>query len=271
VDRRELGRTGLSVPPLGLGTVKIGRNRDVKYPQGFELPDDASVERLLEAALAEGVVLWDTAPAYGVAEERLGPFVARHRDRLVLCTKAGEEYGPEGSHHDFGRQALTESVHRSLRRLRTDVVDVLLLHSHGRDLEILDHSDALETIERLREAGDVRFGGISAKTAAGIERGGACLDVVMAPFGPAHRDLGEALRQVHAAGTGVLAIKVLGQGHALETDTVPAEDPIEVALRTVLGAGFVDCAVIGTRSADHLRQAAGAARRIADRPRGRAS
>lgn len=271
MDRRELGRTGLSVPALGLGTVKIGRNRDVKYPRGFELPDDASVQRLLETALAEDVVLWDTAPAYGIAEERLGPFVARHRDRLVLCTKAGEEYGPEGSHHDFGRRALTASVHRSLQRLRTDAVDVLLLHSDGRDLEILDHSDALETIERLREAGDVRFGGISAKTAAGIERGGARLDVVMAPFGPAHRELEEALRQAHAAGAGVLAIKVLGQGHAVETAARTSQDPVEAALRTVLGAGFVDCAVIGTRSAEHLRQAAGAARRVADRSTGRAS
>jgi len=271
VDRRELGRTGLTVPALGLGTVKIGRNRDVKYPQGFDLPDDAAVERLLETAVEEGVVLWDTAPAYGAAEERLGPFVARHRERLVLCTKAGEEYDGEGSRHAFDRASLTASVHRSLRRLRTDAIDVLLLHSDGRDLEILDDSDALDTIARLRDAGDVRFAGISAKTALGIERGGACLDVVMAPFGPDHPELGDMLRKVHGGGTGVLAIKTLGQGHAVDRGTGDTADPVEAALESVLRPGFVDCAVVGTRSAAHLRHAAAAVRRIVGRASGSAS
>lgn len=271
MDRRELGRTGLSVPALGLGTVKIGRNHDVKYPEEFDLPDDEAVERLLETAVEEGVVLWDTAPAYGAAEERLGPFAARHRERLILCTKAGEEYGREGSRHVFDRASLMASVHRSLRRLRTDAVDVLLLHSDGRDLEILDHSDALEAIARLREAGDARFAGISAKTAAGIERAGECLDVVMAPFGPDHPELGNALRHVHDGGTGVLAIKTLGQGHAVDRGGSGAVDPVEVALEAVLSPGFVDCAVVGTRNAAHLRHAAAAVRRIAERASGSAS
>ena len=76
---RPLGRTGIKVSPIGLGTTKLGRNTDVKYPKPFELPSDKQVGELLEAAFALGVNLIDTAPAYGESETRLGPFVAQHR------------------------------------------------------------------------------------------------------------------------------------------------------------------------------------------------
>ena len=67
-----LGNTGIEVSALGLGTVKLGRNEGVKYPSGFELPDDASVSRLLQLAADAGINLLDTAPAYGSSEERIG-------------------------------------------------------------------------------------------------------------------------------------------------------------------------------------------------------
>lgn len=261
MDRVAFGRTGLTVPRLGLGTVKLGRNRDVKYPESFELPDDATVERLLAAALDEGVVFWDTAPAYGTSEERLGPFVKTHRDRLVICTKAGEEFGPAGSTHDFSRDAITASVHRSLRRLRTDVIDVVLLHSAGHDESALVGGEARESLEALVEVGDVRAIGLSAKTSEGIDAAARGLDVVMAAFSVDDRRHEAALRRAHAQGVGVLAIKVLGQGHAVRS---AAEDPVESALRSVLSTGAVHCAVVGTRSPEHLRHAARAAGRVLD-------
>src|SRR5690606_39506858 len=70
---RPLGNTGLQASPLGLGTVKIGRNQGVKYPSGFDLPDDGQVRDLLALARGLGINLLDTAPAYGTSEERLGP------------------------------------------------------------------------------------------------------------------------------------------------------------------------------------------------------
>ncbi|HHH13074.1 MAG TPA: aldo/keto reductase, partial [Thiolapillus brandeum] len=60
MELRPLGSTGIEVSPLGLGTVKIGRNQQVKYPRGFELPDDAQVERLLWLARELGINLVDT-------------------------------------------------------------------------------------------------------------------------------------------------------------------------------------------------------------------
>ncbi|MFW8341556.1 aldo/keto reductase, partial [Klebsiella pneumoniae] len=69
---RPLGSTGLRVSPLGLGTVKLGRDQGVKYPNGFRIPDDQQARELLYLARELGINLIDTAPAYGVSEERLG-------------------------------------------------------------------------------------------------------------------------------------------------------------------------------------------------------
>lgn len=251
--QRALGTTGLKAFPVGLGTVKLGRNRDVKYPGRFELPDDRAVQELLEAALELGRPLLDTAPAYGSSEARLGPFVRAHRDELVLCSKAGENYDESGSHFDFSAAALEASVDRSLARLGTDHLDLLLLHSDGRDEQIFEETDALEGLRRIREAGKARAIGLSAKTAGGVLYAARELDAVMAPFGPAHRALGAALEQAHRQGCATLAIKVLGQGHAVLGG---GADPVQEALDLVLGSGAVDVAVIGTLRPEHLRDAA---------------
>jgi aryl-alcohol dehydrogenase-like predicted oxidoreductase len=67
---RPLGSTGLMVSPLGLGTVKLGRDQGVKYPNGFTIPDDQQARALLNQARGLGINLIDTAPAYGISEER---------------------------------------------------------------------------------------------------------------------------------------------------------------------------------------------------------
>jgi aryl-alcohol dehydrogenase-like predicted oxidoreductase len=257
VAKRELGSTGLKAFPLGLGTVKLGRNRDVKYPSGFELPDDAAVDQLLGRALELGIEFIDTAPAYGASEERLGRFVAAHRDEILLCSKAGEDWGPEGSSHDFTAAGLVRSVEASLRRLRTDHLDLLLLHSDGRDREILDGGGALEGLRQIRESGMARAVGASVKTREGIRIAARELDAVMAPFGIAHPEFAADLADARAAGCATIAIKVLGQGHAVDE----GEDPIQIALDHVLQAEGIDLAVIGTINPLHLQSAVERARK----------
>ncbi len=73
---RPLGSTGLSVSPLGLGTVKLGRDvGPSSTPSGFKIPDDQQAQMLLRMARDMGINLIDTAPAYGTSEERLGPLL----------------------------------------------------------------------------------------------------------------------------------------------------------------------------------------------------
>jgi aryl-alcohol dehydrogenase-like predicted oxidoreductase len=98
---RPLGNTGLIVSPLGLGTVKLGRDQGVKYPNGFTIPDDAAARALLDQARALGINLIDTAPAYGVSEQRLGPLLRGQREDWVIVSKVGEEFENGQSRFDF--------------------------------------------------------------------------------------------------------------------------------------------------------------------------
>jgi aryl-alcohol dehydrogenase-like predicted oxidoreductase len=257
---RPLGRSGILVPPLGLGTVKLGRNAGVKYPGGFELPTDQELETLLEAALDLGVTLWDTAPAYGESETRLGPHVARHRGRIVLCTKCGELFRDGRSIHDFSVPALEASLESSLRRLRTDYVDILLIHSDGKDSEILGRSEVLAFLERCKKAGLARAVGISAKTEEGIRMAAQALDLVMAPFSLGDPSLRPGLARVHAAGLGVITIKGLDSGH------LKGRRPLDL-ISHVLAQPFVDTMVLGTLDPAHLKEAVLAARGVpSERP-----
>lgn len=277
LERRALGRTGLAVSPLGLGTVKLGRNTGVKYPGAFELPSDEQATTLLRTALDEGVNLLDTAPAYGVSEERIGRLLASgqvgRREDWVICTKAGEEFetGPDGagrSRFDFSPGAVTASVRRSLSRLGTDVLDVVLLHSDGDDAAVIDRSGGLDALRALKHSGAARAVGVSTKTLAGallaIER---AVDVVMVTYNAAEPGDGPAVDAAHAAGVGVLVKKALASGHVKTLQgagSAGGESPVTAALRFVFapprGAG-VSAVVIGTINPEHLREAARAVSR----------
>ncbi|MCU7812908.1 MAG: aldo/keto reductase, partial [Candidatus Thiodiazotropha sp. (ex Notomyrtea botanica)] len=164
MDLRLLGKTGIEVSPLGLGSVKFGRNEQVKYPAGFEIPDDAAVSRLLSMARDLGINLIDTAPAYGTSEERLGQLLPGNRQDWVIVTKVGEIFEQGQSRFDFSDPHTRLSVEQSLRRLRTDYLDVVLIHSHGDDIQILEHEPVLETLRDSQRKGLVRAIGMSSKT-----------------------------------------------------------------------------------------------------------
>jgi aryl-alcohol dehydrogenase-like predicted oxidoreductase len=250
--RRQLGRSGLAVSPIGLGTTKFGRNTNVKYPTSFALPSDGEITELIATAVRLGVNLIDTAPAYGDAEKRLGPIIEYRRGEFVLCSKAGERYSTGHSSYDFSAPAIVSSVEESLLQLRTDHLDLLLLHSDGRDVEILTQTDALEGLSRLKQSGKIRAAGISARTAGGILEACRTLDVVMAPFSQKESTLAEALALAHDRGLGILAIKGLFSGH-LEARS---------AIQFVLGQPFIDALIIGTINIEHLRAAVSVAEEL---------
>jgi aryl-alcohol dehydrogenase-like predicted oxidoreductase len=249
---RQLGRTGLAISPIALGTTKIGRNTDVKYPASFALPSDQELDRLCASVHDLGVNLIDTAPAYGESERRLGSAIEKYRHQFVLCSKCGERYVNERSVYDFSTPAIIASVEDSLRSLRTDHLDILLLHSNGQDLEILTQTDAVDTMSRLKESGKILAAGISAKTTVGILEAARTLDVIMAPFSKKQSFLAEALAEVHGRGLGVLAIKGLFSGH------LEAGPAIEFVLRQP----FIDALVVGTVNPAHLAQAVAVAERL---------
>ena len=242
VLKRPLGSTGLLTAVLGLGTVSFGRNTDVKYPRQHALPSDGQIADLLATAQALGINLLDTAPAYGCSEERLGEAIAGRRHAWLLCTKVGEEYDGTRSRHDFSEDHVLYSVSRSLRRLRTDVLDVVLVHSDGRGVAAIKAAGALRALRRLQREGVVRAAGFSAKGAAEGHAALAESDVLMCTVNAREEREVPLVAEAGAAHVGVLIKKPLASG--FETSAT--------ALAGIAALPGVSCVVTGTLSADHL-------------------
>ena len=261
---RPLGQTGLTVSALGLGTVKLGRNEGVKYPTGFTLPDDRAARTLLDLTRDLGINLIDTAPAYGSSEERLGKLLAGQRENWVICTKVGEEFTGGRSHFDFSPEHTRLSVERSLTRLRCDCLDVVLVHSDGNDLDIVQRLGTLEALAELKNEGKLRSFGLSGKT---VEGGLAALplcDLLMVTYNLSEQDQAPLLDACAASGKGVLIKKALASGHLErlpgDADT-RGQDPVTASMAFVLGHPATTAAVIGTITPEHLRSNVEAARR----------
>ena len=255
---RPLGNTGLEVSALGLGTVKLGRDRGVKYPRAFTIPDDRKASNLLAQARDLGINLIDTAPAYGNSEERLGKLLAGQRDQWLICSKAGEEFERGASRFDFSPGHIRRSVQRSLRRLNTDVLDIVLIHSDGNDLDILTMSGAVESLRDLQQEGLVRAVGMSTKTVAGGLAAARVCDVVMLTYNRQQQENSAVLEA--CAGTGVLIKKALASGH-LESDK---GDPVQAALGLTLPQCKSGSVLIGTISPQHLEENVQSARAVTD-------
>ncbi|MFM1897597.1 MAG: hypothetical protein RLZZ385_2671 [Pseudomonadota bacterium] len=254
---RPLGRTGLQVSCIGLGTVKLGRDQGVKYPTGFTIPDDTSVTALLDTARELGINLIDTAPAYGSSETRLGSLLT-DRDHWLICTKVGEEFEQGRSRFDFSGAHTRVSVERSLHRLRTDVLDIVLVHSDGNDLEVINRSDCLATLLRLQEAGMVRAVGFSGKTVEGGLLALQYCDVVMVSYNPAATGDAVVIDSAAAQGKGVLIKKGLQSGHLVQH---PGTDPVQDNFDFIFARPGISSVITGTINSDHLRHNADCASR----------
>ncbi|SDR80604.1 Predicted oxidoreductase [Halopseudomonas xinjiangensis] len=251
---RNLGSTGLSVSPLGLGTVKLGRNQGVKYPSQFQLPSDDEARELIALAHDLGINLIDTAPAYGTSETRLGPLLAGQRHKWIICSKVGEEFSDGESHFDFSAAHTRRSVQRSLERLQTDYLDMVLVHSNGDDLAVLEQG-AFDTLESLKREGLIRAFGLSGKT---IEGGLAALqrsDCAMVTYNLREQAERPVLDFALAHGKGILIKKALASGHLCSEGA----DPVQEGLKLVLGHQAVASAIIGTINREHLKNNVAAA------------
>ncbi len=147
--RRRLGRSGLEISAIGFGCMSLGE-------------DHTENERLIHAALDLGVNFFDTADLYqhGKNEETLGRALQGRHGSAVVATKVGNQWRPDGSGWDWNprKSYIKESVAGSLRRLRTDCIDLYQLH--GGTVED-PMEEAVEAFEELRESGVIRHYGIS--------------------------------------------------------------------------------------------------------------
>ncbi len=238
----------MRVSALGLGTVKLGRDQGVKYPGHFTIPDDRTATALLARARQLGINLLDTAPAYGNSEQRLGDLLGEQRGDWVICTKVGEEFEQGKSSFDFTPEHILSSVERSLKRLKTDYLDLVLVHSNGDDEAIIRNWDPLAQLAELKRRGMIRAIGMSTKTVEGGLLAASRADCVMVTYNLDYRDELPVLDYCAAHNKGVLVKKALGSGNFSRD----LEDPVTANLHFILQHSAVTSIVLGTINQNHL-------------------
>jgi len=148
-ERRTFGRTDLDVSPLGFGGAPIGV-LDSGHKQ---------TTAVLNLLLDQGANLIDTAACYYGSEEGIGNAVAGRRDEFVLVSKCGHTVEKDDPRTNFSSEVIRESIDRSLTRLQTDRLDVILIHSCS--LDVLKEGSAIDAVVEARDAGKVRHVGYS--------------------------------------------------------------------------------------------------------------
>jgi aryl-alcohol dehydrogenase-like predicted oxidoreductase len=254
------GSTGLNVSALGFGTGSIG---------AVEM-DDAVASRLLNEALDLGVTLIDTARGYGLAEERIGKHIAHRRSEYVLSTKVG--YGVDGI-PDWTYECVVAGVDLALRTMRTDVIDVV--HLHSCPLDTLLHTGVIDALDAAKQAGKVRVVAYSGENdalawAVASDRF-ASFETSVNPFDQA--SLAHSILAAANKGYGVIAKRAVGNAPWRFADC-PRSDYCEVywhrmhelaydrsgldwddfALRFSAFAPGVSSAIIGTTTIENLRR-----------------
>ena len=141
VEKRRLGSSGIEVSAFGLGTMMFG---------AWGNPDREQCRRMLDMALDAGITLVDTADIYdfGVSEDMLGEFLAGRRDRVVLATKFGNAMDDDPLHRGGSHRWVREAVTGSLRRLRTDHIDLYQMHRPDPDVPFEETLGALDELVR---------------------------------------------------------------------------------------------------------------------------
>jgi len=158
---RKLGNTGITVSEIGFGTWGIGGS-------AYGDVDDNESRRVLKSAFELGITFYDTADLYGDghSEELLGEVFAGRRDQVVIATKGGTlPHTTFDMPQNFSSQYIEKAIAGSLKRLKTNYIDLYLLHS-PRIENIQENDDLLNVLETAKKKGLIRAYGISARSPA---------------------------------------------------------------------------------------------------------
>ena len=260
LTKRLLGRTGLEVTQLGFGAGERG------LPDSADYDDQAGA--VLNAALDAGINLVDTAPDYGASEGRIGRYVGHRRDEFFLATKCGCNIDLDGNRlqpgHLWTADRLRANIDQSLRRLRTDRVD--LLQMHNPTVEEVEKGGLAEALEEIRRAGKTRFIGVSS-TAPDLQEFAATgvFDTFQIPYSALERRHEQMIQDAADAGAGILIRGGIGLGHRAHPDrdsTWERAGLEELAagmgrhafvLRFTLAHPACHTTIVGTTSLDHMK------------------
>jgi len=157
--KKRLGQTNLEVTQLGYGSMGLRGPR----AWGVRVVGEEDADRFLNSVLGAGINFVDTAPDYGISEERIGRYISSRRSEFYLATKCGCAYTQREDHieinHVWKKDVIQRNIETSLQRLRTDYVDVLQFH--GGDAETFQREGLIELLVGFRDQGIIKFIGVS--------------------------------------------------------------------------------------------------------------
>lgn len=279
LERRRLGRSGPEVTVLGFGAMEL-RGTPHRNPRAI---DEFLVAEVLNTVLDEGITFIDTSVDYALSEERIGQWIGARRDEYVLASKAGcpLDFRPDAPAgplpHDYSASNIRAGVEQSLRRLRTDRLDLLQLHISPA-LEVLRRDDVLDTLTSLRDEGKIVAFGVSSTRPAIDDH----LDIdefsaLQVPFSALERELESRIELAGRRGFGIIVRGGVAQaGKRAKTtadgrpvtwadtglDELRGEDTEqEFLLRYAITTPGVTTVIVGTANPDHVRGNVRAARR----------
>jgi aryl-alcohol dehydrogenase-like predicted oxidoreductase len=264
---RKLGRTGLECSEIGLGAAQIG-NRAVP---------EKTAERVLRTALEVGINFIDTAAMYGESETRIGRYLPRDSDGVIVATKCGDyevmEDGRPRIVVDYSPSCILRIVDESRRRLDRDVLDIVLFHGLPRGE--YDADAAFDALLEAKSRGWARFVGVSGDgPAAAAEARRRPLDVQELTYNILYQEADrELLPALGERGMGVIVKRPIANAaylsaerpaagfgeswdlaHRLGLRELAGEIPlVEFALRFTLSRADVSTAIVGTTDPRHLR------------------
>ncbi len=255
-----LGRTGMQVSTLGLGGNDLNRC------------SEQQADLLIRRAIEMGFNVIDTAECYKDSEERIGRALSSRRDDCYIFTKCGHADGFDLP--DWSPQLLEASIERSLRRLRTDHLDMVFLHSCS--LQHLQRGEVITVLQRAKEAGKVRFIGYSGdRKAARFAATCGAFDALELSLNIADQEaIDQLLPLALDRKMGVIAKRSLAnlawnprnttlsepariyqeRLQKLDYDFLQNDDVTDIALRFVTSVPGVHTAIVGTTHLEHLSQ-----------------
>ncbi len=200
LPRTQLGRTGFAVTRLGYGAMELREPREPAF-------DRKAAQKLLHTVLDSGINFIDTSPDYGDSEEIIGEALKSRRDAFFLASKCGCPIGSSSMDrrlHNYARPNIRNGVEQSLKRLRTDHLDLVQIHlSPSR--EELEKNDSIAELEALRQDGKIRFIGMSGTLPHLTDHiAMGCFDAFQIPYSAIEPEHDTVITRAAEAGAGII-------------------------------------------------------------------
>jgi aryl-alcohol dehydrogenase-like predicted oxidoreductase len=213
MKKRLLGKTGIAVSEIAFGGVEIGVPYGIGVNSKADMLSRGDAVKLLHEALDEGINFFDTARLYGQSESIMGEAFHDRRDKVIIATKCDIFADPDGCipQYQILKNRIEASLQKSLGFLKTDYVDVFMLHRA--DLGILNNEDVKAIFDQLKQSGKVRSIGASTYTATetktAIEKG---WEVIQLAFNLMDQQQAANFDYAEQQGTGLVVRSVLMKG-----------------------------------------------------------